>query len=207
MQIDRISGFNNNSTKQQSFQGLGTRPIERTNKYMSTTIYPNINLMIQSWKKNGECVRIARNYETGELISKSIDGGFISQDSLGRYHYEVDPKTFEIKRYFNIHTNPKTDRGLFYDSKRNVIGDLYLKDGSSYRFEPKKTTLKERIKAAKQENSVIGFINVLLGKKAQTICTKFDSNSRPVGSTEFSPLTIEDILRMYNDGELEQLCK
>ena len=215
MQINSISSVNNNSSNQPNFMG-GTRPIfKRINPYTTTTTYPRLGLLIQRIERAGGNLRetTMKNLKSGKIQSK-IEEGY-RQGSNVPYYSVLDPKTGKINRYFQgygrrysrMYINPTSERGLFYDSKNNLMGDLYLENGNSYRFEPKKTTLVERIKAARQEKSVKGFINRLLGKKAQIICTKYNSEVKPIGQTELPPLSIEDVLRMDASGELSKLCK
>ncbi len=204
MQINSISSVNNNSSNQPNFKGLGTRPIKIVRELGEEVIFPNLNLRII---REGDYT-VGINTKTGKVTSRTFKGYHLGNPNMP-YRAEIDPHNdhYAYKRYFSIFTNPKTERGLFYDSKKNLMGDLYLENGNSYRFEPKKTTLVERIKAARQEKSVKGFINRLLGKKAQIICTKYNSEVKPIGQTELPPLSIEDVLRMDASGELSKLCK
>ena len=208
MQINSISSVNNNSSNKPNFKGLGTRPIVKTVDGVTTTIYPNLNLKIESFVDGKISTIKASNLKTGKVTSVTTKG---YGDDYANSRFLItsrDPENGnKTMRYYRGYVNPQVERGLFYDSKMNLNGDLYLENGNSYRFEPKKTTLVERIKAARQEKSVKGFINRLLGKKAQIICTKYNSEAKPIGQAELPPQTIENIVAMERIGELAKLCK
>lgn len=206
MQVNSISSINNNSLNQPNFKGLGTRPIVKTVDDVTTVIYPNLNLKIQYFGNRDAFVTMAKNLKT-EKVKSVTTRGYHSENSNSRYLHLVDPEKGTSIRYFRRYVNPQVDRGLFYDSKRNLIGDMYLENGNSYRFESKKTTLMERMKAACQEKSVKGIINKLLGRKAQIICTKYNSEAKPIGQAELPSLTIERVIEMERVGELDKLCK
>lgn len=216
MKVVSVSPINgqSNSSKKVNFNGLGTRPIVKVQDGIKTVIYPNLNFSVQKLgDENRELITLVRNLKTGKLISHTIEGH--NDPFWGGYvlpfRSEINPKTGAIKRYYNEYyryLRPiEQERGLFYDSKGNLLGDFIMRDGSSFTFEAKKTTLAERIKIAKQESSVKGFINKLLGRKAQIVCTRYDSQDELIGSAELPSLEIEDVLLMSKNGELEKLCK